>query len=277
MPKTRYNTEKLVELFHKKKVATLVDLKTAIGTNVKMTVFRKLKELSYRASYSHAGKYYMLNETANYNEYGLWNYNQVYFSKYGSLLNTIEILVSGSESGYFACELQRILKVRVYMPLLKLFSEGNLVRKQIVNDYLYLLPEKQETQLSNRKQRIEASILEDSQNRAYEFYSPQIKESLLNFLSFLNEKQKRLYLGFESMKLGYGGDTIMSKITGMDTKTIGKGRQELQLNQITPDRIREAGGGRKSIKKTKVLKVIEQIMTNTTAGNPMSLWQIQAP
>lgn len=249
MPKTKYNTEELVELFHKKKVVTLVDLKTAIGTNVKMTVFRKLKELSYRASYSHAGKYYTLNETANYNEYGLWNYNQVYFSKYGSLLNTIETLVSGSESGYFARELQRVLKVRVYMPLLKLFSDGRLVRKQIVNEYLYLLPEKQKMQFDNRKQIIEASILENSQNHTCEFDSPQIKESLLNLLSVLNEKQKRLYLGFESMKLGYGGDTIMSKSTGMDTKTISKGRQELQLHQITPDRIREAGGGRKSIKK----------------------------
>ncbi|HPG30463.1 MAG TPA: hypothetical protein PLQ81_06720 [bacterium] len=39
---------------------------------MKMTIFRKLKELSYITSYSHAGKYYTLNEIAKYNENGIW-------------------------------------------------------------------------------------------------------------------------------------------------------------------------------------------------------------
>src|SRR5260370_32080517 len=40
------------------RIATLPELKQALGTTVDTTVFRKLKELSYRSSYSHRGRYY---------------------------------------------------------------------------------------------------------------------------------------------------------------------------------------------------------------------------
>ena len=40
-----------------KQIATLRELKEALGTISTMTVFRKLKTLGYRTSYSHRGKY----------------------------------------------------------------------------------------------------------------------------------------------------------------------------------------------------------------------------
>ena len=45
-----------------KKTATLSELKAVLGTQVRMTVFRKLKELAYVSSYSHGGRYYTLRE-----------------------------------------------------------------------------------------------------------------------------------------------------------------------------------------------------------------------
>ncbi len=68
-------------------------------------------------------------------------------------------------------------------------------------------------------------------------------------MSILNEKQRRLYVGFESIKLGRGGDKKISIISDMDVKTISKGRKELLSNDITFERIREEGAGRPSIKK----------------------------
>ena len=35
---------------------------TALGTGARRTAFRKLKEIPYRASYSHRGRYYTLDE-----------------------------------------------------------------------------------------------------------------------------------------------------------------------------------------------------------------------
>jgi len=244
-----YSTETLVQCFYKEKILTLNQIKNALGTDIKMTVFRKLKSLSYKASYSHTGKYYTLNDIANYNKSGLWEFKQVYFSKFGSLKNTIENLVCLSASGYCATELQQILKVRVQKPLLQLSSTSVLYREQIGRTYHYFSPQSYDLQRQNRLTQIESSLEEKLSEQTSVFISPEIQKSLDVFLSNLSEKQRRLYLGFESMKLGYGGDTIMSQITGVNIKTIAKGRNELKTRNITPDSIRKTGGGRHCIKK----------------------------
>ena len=46
--------------FQRKHIATLQELKQALQTTSTMTVFRRLKALGYRTSYSHRGKYYTL-------------------------------------------------------------------------------------------------------------------------------------------------------------------------------------------------------------------------
>ena len=42
MKKSQYSTKTLTQLFRQNKVLTLIDMQAALGTNVKMTVFRKL-------------------------------------------------------------------------------------------------------------------------------------------------------------------------------------------------------------------------------------------
>ena len=53
-------------LFRAHSILTLEELKSALGTQVAMTVFRKLRPLGYLSSYSHRGKYYTLNEIARF-------------------------------------------------------------------------------------------------------------------------------------------------------------------------------------------------------------------
>ena len=55
------------------KIATLDELKQALGTSVNVTVFRKLKLLDYLTSYSHRGRYYTLREIARFDDNGLWS------------------------------------------------------------------------------------------------------------------------------------------------------------------------------------------------------------
>ncbi|MBE7548999.1 MAG: hypothetical protein HS127_18285 [Planctomycetia bacterium] len=74
-----------------------------------------------------------------------------------------------------------------------------------------------------------------------------VTDCLQTFLSILDERQKRLYLGLESMKLGHGGDLRLSA-NRHKCKTIAKGRRELSSKNITPGRIRKVGSGRSSIK-----------------------------
>ena len=71
----------------------------------------------------------------------------------------------------------------------------------------------------------------------------------MNFLvSTLDEHQRRLYAGLESKKLGHGGDRRVALITGLNVKTIAKGRRELERPEPS-DRIRIAGGGRLRVEK----------------------------
>lgn len=71
----------------------------------------------------------------------------------------------------------------------------------------------------------------------------------MNFLlSTLDERQRRLYVGVESKKLGYGGDRRLAKITGLSVDTIAQGRHEVE--QMDPsERIRAPGGGRLQVEK----------------------------
>ena len=70
-------------------------------------------------------------------------------------------------------------------------------------------------------------------------------------LSRMDEQQRRWYVGLESMKIGHGGDTLLSLITGLNVETIRRGRQELEnnLEDRPQERIRLEGGGRPPVEK----------------------------
>ncbi|MGI0014742.1 MAG: transposase [Nitrososphaera sp.] len=70
-------------------------------------------------------------------------------------------------------------------------------------------------------------------------------------LSRLDEQQRRWYVAVESNRIGYGGDQLLSEITGMDEKTIRRGREEMagELAERPDERVRVAGGGRPPIEK----------------------------
>ncbi len=70
-------------------------------------------------------------------------------------------------------------------------------------------------------------------------------------LSRLDEQQRRWYLAVESERMGWGADRQLMEITGVDEKTIRRGRVELagSLADRPVDRVRLPGGGRPPTKK----------------------------
>jgi hypothetical protein len=70
-------------------------------------------------------------------------------------------------------------------------------------------------------------------------------------LSRLDEQQRRWYVALEAKKLGRGGPTLMSQITGMHVDTIRRGGDELDNELINrpADRVRLPGGGRHPVEK----------------------------
>ena len=65
-------------------------------------------------------------------------------------------------------------------------------------------------------------------------------------LSRLDEQQRRWYLAVESERLGHGADRLLFEITGVDEKTIRRGREDLaaSLEDRPVDRVRQPGAGR---------------------------------
>lgn len=218
------------------------DLKAILQTDSRMTIFRKLRQLPYISSYTHCGRYYTLETLARYNDIGVWGFNQIYFSRYGTLKNTVLENIEKSSAGLTSNELGKLLHVPVFNTVLDLYKAGKANRKQIGNEYVYLSRINWKAQFYKRKQQVRSE-------------NPVLKNDidgyLALFMSLLNEKQQRLFAGYESLKHGYGGDKKVAIKTGLNVKTVSRGRKELISKNIDMSRIREIGAGRPSLKKTK--------------------------
>lgn len=231
------------------KIATLPELKNALGTSVALTVFRKLKPMDYLTSYSHAGRYYTLREIAQFDPQGLWSHKSVWFSERGSLLATAADFVQRSPKGYFADELTECLHVQVHDALLQLVQQGRIARQRVSGAYLYTAEEAavRQRQLRARGELRVFSGTADA--RAQHIAADELHAAILLFYSMLDEKTRRLYAGLEALKLGHGGDRHLADLLGLDAHTVARGRHELLSRQLATDRVRRSGGGRHASEK----------------------------
>src|SRR6266576_789239 len=88
----------------------------------------------------------------------------------------------------------------------------------------------------------------------------------------LNEQQWRLFLGTEALKVGYGGISLVAKLSGADWKTVQRGVKELKGERARAQgRIRQVGGGRKKVTETDptLQRDLEELLE--PKGDPMSL------
>src|SRR5260370_33546875 len=111
MRPTVFSAAVLLQFLRKNRIATLPQLKRVLGTEADITVFRKLKELSSRTSYSHRGAFYTLDEIAAFDSRGLWSFDSMWFSRHGTLVATAAVCVTQAPTGYFEAEWQDILHV----------------------------------------------------------------------------------------------------------------------------------------------------------------------
>src|SRR6266851_9480 len=267
-----YRSDELRSLLLRNQIVTLDEMKQALGTPVDVTIFRKLKPLDYLTSYSHRGRYYTLREIARFDDHGLWSQADVWFSRFGTLLATAEVFVTRSPRGYFAAELARVLHVEVQDALHQLTQQHRVTREMVSGLYLYTAVDRaiQRGQLLTRRTVeavptvADASVLEVSEE--------ELKASILLFYSLLDEQQRRLYAGLESLKLGRGGDRSLAAFLALDPHTVARGRQQLLAQDVEVERARKTGGGRRPVKKKtpEIIEAIEILLEHDTAGDPIT-------
>ncbi len=228
------------------------ELMSALGTQARRTVFRKLEELEYRTSYSHRGRFYTLDELAEFDERGLWSWQEIGFSIHGTLVATAAAFVNGAEMGYFVDELDNLLRVGTKDVARKLAREGRIVRELVNGRFLYCAAEtsrRREQLLGRRTLLAEPGIAGPLPEPA--ILPDELRAAIVLFYGSLDEKQRRLYAGLEALKTGRGGDVRIAELLGLDRGTVARGRQELLSREVDTERVRRAGGGRQSVEKKR--------------------------
>jgi hypothetical protein len=117
--KTNHN-QQTIDVFKQHKILTFTEICLVMQLSV-ATVRRRLKEWKVISSYNKKGKYYTLPSIPQFNKQGLWKYEGAFFSKHGTMKNTIIHLVQISKSGLSSSELADILSVNPnsYLPQFK--------------------------------------------------------------------------------------------------------------------------------------------------------------
>lgn len=151
----------LCDLFKSQTVVDLPAIQQALGGVSQMTAFRYLRQIAYRRSYNHNGRFYCLHELSRYDRLGLWSWRGIHFSRDGSLRSTARRLVCEAEAGATHRELQEHLHVRVQNTLADLLRSDEIGRDRLLQVFVYVHIDGKvrEEQLSRRRDLIDAGQL----------------------------------------------------------------------------------------------------------------------
>jgi hypothetical protein len=102
-------------------------------------------------------------------------------------------------------------------------------------------------------------------------YPRDVEQTMRAFYQSLRENDRRRYAAVEAAKLGHGGIEYISKLLGIDPKTIHQGQRDLDdLPEGPAPRVRKTGGGRKRRldHDPKIDEDFRKVLVNHTAGSP---------
>ena len=100
----------------------------------------------------------------------------------------------------------------------------------------------------------------------------EIAARYVKICPYLDERQRRLWLGVEAQALGGGGVAVIARATGADVKTVRRGRAEIESGAEPGGRVRGPGGGRPGLagRDAGLIPALEALVDPETRGDPMS-------
>ena len=95
-------------------------------------------------------------------------------------------------------------------------------------------------------------------------------------MPMLNEYQRRIFLSTEAKAIGYGGISLVSRLSGVSRQTLTEGVKELENPETEILEIgscRKSGGGRKAVweHRPEIIDKLKELVDAHTKGDPMRL------
>ncbi len=149
--------QKVIAWLRKATVATMNQIRHRLHIS-HMTVVRALKKFGYFSSYNHNASYYVLRDVPEFDDWGLWAYRDVRFSRYRTLPATIVAVVEKAPAGLTVLELEQRLQTKAGNVVSRLVSRGRVQRERVTGRHVIYLasdPEARTRQLEQRQRQVQ--------------------------------------------------------------------------------------------------------------------------
>lgn len=133
-------------------VMSLKQLRSELNNRPRSSLYRDLKTLNLISSFTHTGQYHVLNETARFDQNGLWFFQEVGFSQYGTLKKTLVQITSDSLIGMTHKEMKTLFRIEVQKPLTDLVNT-NAITRQLLPSRLYVYLSADQNKAEDQLQR----------------------------------------------------------------------------------------------------------------------------
>lgn len=119
-PRKLNHNQQTIDVFKQHKILTFIEICSLLQLS-RATVRRRLKEWKVISSYNKSGQYYTFPLVPKFDKQGLWKHEGAFFSKHGTMKNTVIHLVQISKAGLSSSELEVILGINPnsYLPQCK--------------------------------------------------------------------------------------------------------------------------------------------------------------
>lgn len=126
----------LKTIYGSEKVMTINTLGNRMMVSA-ITIRRKLKKSGAITSYNKNGRFYTLPHIPKFDSYGLWSHNDIRFSKYGNLKQTIIQLINQTSIGLHAEAIGELIGYPSHSLLHQLCLKSTITREKLHGKYVY--------------------------------------------------------------------------------------------------------------------------------------------
>ncbi len=134
------NIDRTMRKFISTQIMTLSKLETLLSCSQR-SVQRYLSKWGSLRSYNYNGKYFTLPGIANFDSFGIWQYQDIGFSRFGNLKDTVVQLISNSPAGLTVTELGQILRVNAHSFMSQFCVDPRLKREKWKGRWVYFCAE----------------------------------------------------------------------------------------------------------------------------------------